>query len=98
MLNKGGFVRSIRGAQGGYQLCCDPRSTTVGSILRALEGSMCPVECVDGEEIRCERAAGCVTVGVWRKLCRAIEDVIDSITLADLVDEYNEKGALNYSI
>ena len=87
VLNKANFVRSVRGPQGGYLLTRNPKEYTVGMILRLTEGSMCPVDCVDGDcSGNCERLDDCVTAVVWQKLNAAINDVIDHITLADLVD------------
>ena len=43
ILNKAGFVKSVRGAQGGYRLAMDPSSYTIGMILRLTEGSLAPV-------------------------------------------------------
>ena len=86
VLNKAGYVRSIRGAQGGYMLKKDPKDYTVGMILRLTEGSLAPVSCFDDDDMVCERENGCVTFYVWKKLNDAINGVVDSITLADLVE------------
>lgn len=86
ILNKARYVRSIRGPQGGYLLTKKPEEYTVGMILRLTEGSMAPVDCVDEELGSCNRMDNCATAVVWKKLNDAISDVIDNITLADLVD------------
>ncbi len=86
VLNKGGFVRSMRGPQGGYLLAKRPEEYTVGMILRLTEGSMAPVDCVDGAGKNCPKADECVTTIVWQKINDAVNGVIDHITLADLVD------------
>lgn len=83
--------------QGGYRLAESPAQYTVGRILRLMEGSLAPVECVDGEG-DCSRADRCVTIEVWRALKEAIDNVVDSITLADLVEKYSERGAVDYCI
>ena len=54
-LNKAGYVKSIRGPQGGYKLARDPESYTVGMILRLTEGSLAPVACLDDEVNTCDR-------------------------------------------
>ena len=92
ILNKAGYVRSIRGAQGGYLLRREPKEYTVGDILRLTEGSLAPVTCVEDEDMPCERQDNCVTVIVWKKINEAINNVVDSITLQDLVDWQNEKN------
>lgn len=86
ILNKAGFVRSIRGAQGGYMLKKDPKEYTVGMILRLTEGSLAPVDCVEDEETTCPRQQSCVTYLIWKKMNDAINGVVDNITLADLVE------------
>lgn len=92
ILNKAGYVKSIRGAQGGYLLRRSPSEYTVGMILRLTEGSLAPVSCVEGEEMECERQDACVTVLVWKRINDAINEVVDNITLQDLVDWQNEKN------
>ena len=91
VLNKAGFVRSIRGPQGGYKLTRTPEEYTVGSILRLTEGDLAPVSCVGNGAVECDRADGCVTVRIWQKINDAVDNVVDNITLADLVEWQNEK-------
>lgn len=89
MLNKAGYVQSIRGAKGGYILTNKPEEYTVGMILRLIEGSLTPVDCVDqGND--CTRSTKCVTAKVWKKIAEAISEVVDNITLQDLMDWHHE--------
>ncbi len=97
LLNKAGFVRSVRGAQGGYMLKRDPAEYTVGMILRLTEGDLAPVSCVGAESVMCERMQECVTVRVWKQINDAVNQVVDRITLADMVGWQQEK-ADQYSI
>lgn len=97
ILNKAGFVRSIRGPQGGYMLNREPKEYTVGMILRLTEGSLAPVACLDYEPNDCERQNECVTLILWEKLNDAIKSVVDNITLQDLVQWQMEKSD-NYII
>lgn len=90
-LNKAGYVRSVRGPQGGYHLAKDPAQYTVGMILRLTEGSLAPVACLVDEENVCERQAGCATLQLWQMLNQAISDVVDKVTLADLVEWQKQK-------
>lgn len=85
VLTKADFLRSIRGAQGGYVLRKSPAEYTVGMILRLTEGSLAPVACVEENAPRCERMDNCATVEVWRRMHDAINGVVDHITLADLL-------------
>ncbi len=95
-LNKAGYVRSIRGAQGGYLLKKNPEEYTAGMILRLTEGDLAPVSCVGKEKEECERKAGCVTTRIWQRINDAVSDVVDSITLADMLawqEELADEGA-----
>lgn len=99
VLNKAGFVNSVRGAQGGYRLSRDPSEYTVGMILRLTEGSMAPVSCLDDGVPECEMCDTCETLEVWKKLYDAINGVIDNVTVADLVARRKQReGSLDYSI
>ena len=97
ILNKAGYVRSVRGAQGGYMLKMEPQNYTVGMILRQTEGSLAPVACIEDDEIVCDRQQQCVTSIGYKKINDAISGVVDNITLQDLVDWQNEKNG-NYVI
>lgn len=82
LLNKAGFVKSIRGPQGGYMLKNPPERYTVGMILRQTEGSLAPVSIDD--ETSFERQS--VTARIWTRMESAINEIVDNITLKDLVD------------
>lgn len=97
VLNKAGYVKSVRGPQGGYFLAKAPEEYTVGMILRLTEGSLAPVACLEYEGNDCPRKNDCVTLLLWEKLDAAIKGVVDSITLADLV-EWQHQKADNYII
>lgn len=87
MLNKAGFVKSIRGPQGGYILKNPPENYTVGMILRQTEGSLAPVNYDDASELE----QGSVTIRIWEQLSEAINNIVDNITLKDLVDWQTEQ-------
>lgn len=92
VLNKAGFVKSIRGPQGGYRLTKKPEEYTVGAILRLTEGSLAPVSCLEDENNRCERQKQCATLILWEKINEAVSGVIDNVTLADLVKWQQERA------
>ena len=96
-LNKAGYVRSVRGAQGGYLLKKDPAEYTVGMILRLTEGDLAPVGCVGAEKEECERKEGCVTIRIWQQINDAVNQVVDNITLADML-EWQAEVSDQYSI
>ena len=91
-LSKAGLVQSARGAQGGYKLTKAPSECTVGEILRVLEGDLAPVACAASvHPALCPRLDDCVTTEVWRRIGEAINNVVDNITLADLLKWQEEK-------
>lgn len=92
ILHKAGYVQSIRGAQGGYFLKRDPEEYTVGMILRLTEGSLAPVACIEDDEFVCDRADACVTAIVYKKINDAVNEVVDNITLADLINWQSAKN------
>ncbi len=89
-LRKAGLVRSIRGARGGYVLAKLPSQIRLSEIMEVLEGSMAPVECVDDPQV-CQRAQLCVTRDIWAKMKEAIDNILESITLQDMVEQQNRK-------
>ncbi len=96
LLNKAGYVKSTRGAQGGYRLAKEPSEYTVGMILRLTEGSLIPIDCLEDGD--CVRHTGCVTREVWKELYDAICNVVDNITLQNLVERQQNQIPLDYSI
>lgn len=97
-LRKAGLVKSVRGAQGGYILAREPEEIKVGDIIRVLEGPIAPVDCVNDEDPdKCSKSDYCITKNIWEKVKVSIEDVIDSITLADMcADAEKAKMAKNF--
>ena len=91
ILRKSGLVKSTRGSQGGYVLAQSPEKISVGCILRALEGSLAPVDCVmENDPQQCSRSEECVTRFIWAKIRDSVNQVVDSISLEDLINEYNK--------
>jgi Rrf2 family protein len=90
-LRKSGLVKSIKGAQGGYVLAEDSSEIKVGRILRALEG---PLVIIDEGGEREEKNEGsiqqCIKIIVWDKMNEALNDVVDSVTLEDLAENYRK--------
>ena len=97
VLKKAGFVRSLRGSQGGYQLAKEPKEYTVGAILRLTEGSMAVVACLEDQENQCTHANQCVSLKIWTMIDKAVSDVIDHETLQDMV-EWEMENVVNYMI
>ncbi|HKM22868.1 MAG TPA: Rrf2 family transcriptional regulator [Lachnospiraceae bacterium] len=98
ILQKAGYVHSVRGAQGGYRLAKEPKEYTVGMILRLTEGSLSPVACLSSDENECKRCDTCDTLAVWKDLEQAINNVVDHVTIADLLEQHQERVGSQYVI
>jgi Rrf2 family cysteine metabolism transcriptional repressor len=92
-LREAGLITSVRGSKGGYMLGRSRGDITVGDIIRVMEGSIAPTECVSDfsdSVAHCGRSRTCIARGIWEKVKVCVEDVLDSITLDDLCkDEQN---------
>jgi Rrf2 family protein len=90
-IRKAGLVKSIKGAQGGYILSDSPANIKIGAILRALEGNLSVVD--ENAERAGEKKntiQQCIKVNVWDKMNQRINELVDSITLEDMVNEYKK--------
>lgn len=87
VLKREKLVTSTRGAQGGYVLARKPSEITVGDVLRALEGGLSLVDCLDEEEA-CGKSCACPSRIVWQKLRDGLNAIVDGITLQDMIDDY----------
>jgi len=101
-LRKSGIVKSIRGAHGGYLLNNSPENISAKDILAALEGPIAPADCVLSEDVleKCNSSDSCVTRNLWVRVKENIEDLLDSVTLAELKEESQnrENEEFNYQI
>jgi Rrf2 family protein len=97
ILRSAGFVRSIRGSKGGYMLAKSPNQIKISDVFDCLEGHVTTVECVEDRSF-CERVEDCVARQVWAQVQQAIKNVLQSITLQDLVDRAKNKKLSNYQI
>jgi Rrf2 family protein len=97
VLKSAGYVRSIRGAKGGYLLAKPPGKIKLSEVFTCLEGPVTTVECV-ADENYCARIADCVARGVWMEIEKAIEKVLEAVTLKDLVERMKNRKALYYQI
>lgn len=97
ILKSAGFVRSIRGSKGGYVLAKAPNQIKLSDVFDCLEGHITTVECVEDKDF-CERTADCVARQVWAQVQQAITNVLQSITLQDLVDRVKNSKMSDYQI
>lgn len=89
-LRRAGFVDSVRGAGGGYQLSRPAEEISVGALVRLLEGSLAPIACItddpaESPESLCDLYQGCQTRNVWMRVTVAITSALDALTLADVM-------------
>ena len=85
ILSKGNLVDASHGKNGGYRLNKPVEEYTVGSILRLTEGDLSPVSCDAG----CDR--NCASRPMWNRLSAMIEEFFESITLAQLMNEQENR-------
>jgi Rrf2 family protein len=102
-LKQAGFVRSVRGAQGGYMLAREPMQLTVGEMMRFTEGPLAPTGCVSSDPTEnCPLYGDCVFQSMWRKAGDALAAVYDATSFQDLLDEEEQRcmqvDALTYAI
>jgi Rrf2 family protein len=97
ILKSGGFVRSIRGAKGGYMLAESADKIKISNVFNCLEGPLITTECLEDNEY-CPRAADCVTRELWAEVQNAVKEVLDSYTLEGLVERAKNKNNKDYQI
>ena len=98
LLNKAGFLHSLRGNNGGYRLARPAESYTAGDILRAVEGTLAPVACLRDTPNQCVRSDACATLQFWEGFYRAITDYVDDVTLQELANHAISLAGNDYSI
>lgn len=81
-LKKHNLVKSVRGAQGGYLLADDPSNIKIGDIINSLEGEM-ELSCC-AKDVDCVKNTECATKDILEKIQTKVEEVFDSMTLADM--------------
>jgi Rrf2 family protein len=96
-LKSAGFVKSERGAKGGYMLAKSPRDINMKEVVEVLEGDSFFVDCIDGKK-ECAFQVRCPTFDLWCGLANVTSAFLKSKTLEDLVTEYNKKTKENSEI
>ncbi len=84
-LKAAGYIRSVRGARGGYTLARKPDKISVGQILKVLEGGLSLVDCVEDPRV-CEREKICPTRDIWLRMSERLMEELSSLTLRDVLD------------
>ena len=88
-LRKGDIVNSVRGPHGGFMLARDPSEITIGEIVRLTEPPLYTSSCFDKHESaeECRIADSCMGFVLWRQLSELVDNFLDSITLASLINQ-----------
>ena len=95
LLTKENLVEGQHGNGGGSRLCRPPEDYPVGEILRATEGGLAPVACLECGAKPCSRAAECRTLPMWQKYYAMTNEFFDGISVADLMQN---EAAFDYVI
>ena len=93
LLTRNGMLKTNRGNKGGYALAKKLEDITVGDVLRATEGNLAPVACLEFEKNDCPRAEQCATLYVWEGLYSVITRYLDGISLKDITDRESFSGS-----
>lgn len=94
LLIKAKLVKSVRGNNGGYLLAKPSMQYTAGDILRAAEGDMAPIACIENDHSKCKRADYCSVLPFWLGLNKVINGYLDSVTLSELARQAKENNAM----
>jgi Rrf2 family protein len=90
-LKRGGFIRALRGKDGGCTLARSAGDLTVGEVMRFIEGSFAPVGCVSEDNTdHCPLQGRCVFLPVWERAQKALATVYDGTTFQDLIDQESQ--------
>jgi Rrf2 family protein len=84
-LRRAGFIRSVRGPQGGHALVRDPKEILVSEVVEALEGPIMLSDCLD-EDSACTKNGGCAQRDMWAAVRDAILGVLSNTTIAELAE------------
>lgn len=81
-MRRAGFIRSVRGPQGGHALIRHPSEIRLSEVIEALEGSLSPIVCLDNGE--CTKPGVCAQREVWEQVRRATQEILNRVTIEDL--------------
>lgn len=96
-LRRAGFIRSVRGPQGGHELVREPADVRLDEVMVALEGSLSPAACVE-ENSACAKAGGCAQSRMWQQVYDATRAVLQRTTIADLAANERRPAGGRYYI
>lgn len=88
LLRKANIVESVRGVSGGYYLARPPKDITIGEVLRTLEDGLEIIGCINNP---CAGGEYCKARDVWTRIYNGINEILDSMTLQDMLDDNIKK-------
>jgi Rrf2 family protein len=97
ILRRAGYIRSVKGASGGYSLARDPADIVIGDALRILEGDMLVVDNLRPGE-RENRIQRCIRATVYNRLNERVSAVVDRLTLASMLGTVDPEESYMYFI
>lgn len=97
-LRKAGFIRSIRGPAGGHELVREPATITVRDVIEVLEGTLSPVSWLDAPVETTDHPHHCPQREIWGRLRDATREILESYSLADLVEREPAAAVGRYHI
>ena len=86
-LVRDGHITALRGASGGYRL---KRTADSYTVLQSVENHLSTVSCIAHNPMLCERADDCPTLPLYKRLQKAIDEILESTTLADLAKSHEK--------
>ena len=95
-LRLGGYVRSVRGAQGGHELARDPETIRMDEVVESLEGAISVGACLESPNLDCSGSTA--QLPMWGDVRDSIVDVLRDHTLADLSTQEPAAVGGRYSI
>lgn len=98
LLNRTDYLKTTRGAQGGYKLAKSPDQYTLGDLLRLTEGGFSPIACLETGSEECGRYDQCMARKAWQGLEEVMANYLDNLTLQDILDRYGSDLPADFSI
>lgn len=88
-LRKAELVKSVRGPGGGYTLGKSAETISIGDIFAAVDESLVLIDCADPsglpDHVTCDKSSGCLTQTLWARLCHHFNELVNSVTLDDVL-------------
>jgi len=92
-LGQWGFIKSVRGRNGGFKLARPAEDITVGAVIRKTEDTIELVECFNSETNTCPLISQCKLNLVLMQAMKRFMDEMDQVTIADITS--NQRSLLN---